>query len=192
MWLARVHAGSLLVLLLHAAGALDCPDNRCCRHDVAEYVRLCSAVKLHCFQQQSAGSCACDADGIVEAVDASGEEVPLTASLDVGNATTKCGQPGRDGCWVHTGRPGCAKHLETWERHSGEFCYVRYDCQEGQHTFYHPNIKWRPCSVVHPQCPAGCQAALDAILSPGTIKDCITDAASRQVRNATRTQMQLW
>jgi len=155
----------LSLLLLRATGGAEsgCPDNRCCRTDVAEYIRLCRAVREYCIpREQPSGSCACDVDGDVLAQDTRNESGPKIL--------------------VHTGRPGCARHTTTWQAQRDQFCYVPYECNEGERTFSWPNIKWRKCSSNNPRCPTGCQEALDDLLTAGTIKDCITDQASRQVR----------
>jgi hypothetical protein len=161
----RLRCAAWLCLLLQSTGGSEseCPDNRCCRSDVAEYIRLCSAVREHCIPHvQPKGPCACDVDGSVLARDTHNFSGPKIM--------------------VDTGRPGCARHTTTWQAQRKEFCYVQYDCNEGKCTLSNPNIKWRECSSNNPSCPSGCQAALDKILSTGTIKDCITDQASRQVR----------
>ena len=155
----------LSLLLLRATGGAEsgCPDNRCCRTDVAEYIRLCRAVREYCIpREQPSGSCACDVDGDVLAQDTRNESGPKIL--------------------VHTGRPGCARHTTTWQAQRVQFCYVPNECNEGEPTLSWPNIKWRKCSSNNPRCPTGCQEALDDLLTAGTIKDCITDQASRQVR----------
>lgn len=154
----------LLLPLLHSTGGSDsgCPDNRCCRNDVADYIRLCRAVRQYCIpQQQPNGVCECDVDGNVLAHDRHNVSGPKVL--------------------VRTGRPGCARHTSTWHTRGGEYCYVPYECTEGKTSWDHATINWRPCTSHNPRCPAGCQAALDDILAAGTVKDCITDQASRQV-----------
>ncbi len=157
---------TVMMAMLSGAGSSEsvCPDNRCCRKDAAEYIRLCRAVRQHCVPQaQPGGVCSCDVDGSVPARDLHNASGPKIL--------------------VDTGRPGCARHVDTWNHHgAGEFCYVQYDCdQDTLPTHDWSNIKWRRCSTNKPKCPSECQAALDEILTPGTIKDCITDSATRQV-----------
>ena len=158
--MAMLRPAALLLAAVVAPASPECPDNHCCPADVPEYTRLCSAVLRACVEStQQADPCACDADGRIPVLNASG-----------GVAS-----------YVDTGQPGCAAHKKTYKNNGQEFCYVRADCRgagSSPSVDQGPAVRWRPC-VPHRACPAGCQAALDALLASPPIKGCVSNGATR-------------